>query len=199
MGFLFVAVDERGKKIGAVSLGHHERLYVLDGQAEAPVIDQAAWCWWCGTVVEAEDVPPLADVETKLRDLERGEQRWRQDVARRRPGQAPSPNPIASQIEFWSLVRRWRLVRRSPSKCLRCGSTDIVPIGSPSDGVPHPGGRGTITLEPDCHFARSRDPDLYTIEGDRITGARHRRPGSSPTTDRGCEDPSGPTGRAGSR
>jgi hypothetical protein len=78
------------------------------------------WCAKCHGFEVAEDIPNCIELETDLRRLANGDEDERLWIRYGTP----------TKELFDDLRRRieWRRTRRSPPKCLHCGSTNIVVV-----------------------------------------------------------------------
>lgn len=97
------------------------------------VRQQECWCPVCDCFVFAEDVPSLADLEAELARLLNPDEELQRVIAFL---EVPVENRIAE-------ARRrvaWRRNRKSPPKCLHCGSTNITiaPYVQESEEFRHP-------------------------------------------------------------
>ncbi len=63
--------------------------------------------------------------------------------------------------------REWLQVRRSPPRCLQCGSTDIVRLPE-NEAVPNPDGPGSVVLEVSGLCSTWFNNWYFTPEGERI-------------------------------
>ena len=72
-------------------------------------------------------------------------------------------------LHHWELKRRrrWREGRKSPPKCLECGSTEIVLLPE-GEKVENPTGPGWVEVTVTGHCSTSFNNRSYTPEGDRI-------------------------------
>jgi hypothetical protein len=104
------------------------RLYVIRGRA---------WCFSCKQVVQAEYLLSLAEIESELRVINS----WPREPTR--PSAIEATAHIRKQME---LRKAFALRRRSPPRCLECGSSNITTQesgGEGNRGLVHPecGGR----------------------------------------------------------
>lgn len=76
------------------------RYYVLPDGSRISCLNQPVWCHCCGLVTEGERIETLAALDVPKQECD---------------AQDPSAGRIA-----------WRKLRRSPPRCLRCGSTEII-------------------------------------------------------------------------
>ena len=148
----------------AGSRGDYYRL--ADG-SEITLCSGPVWCAACAKVTHGEQIESIQEIDRRIRDLERLAAEIRREMSR-----PPLPAPDApgdrhqqEQIAELKLRRDWRRQRRSPPKCLACGSTDITPLdhGKP---VRISGGR----VRCDCIGMCSTDFNMcyYSPEGDLV-------------------------------
>ena len=128
--------------------------YLLDEGSTLSVPYVPAWCHHCRAVVHAEELPEVIALERQVRE-------W----------QASS---LDDSIRTWHLEWlaseiAWRSKRRSPAKCLVCGSTDIV-RGSLGGGVLHPGCGYRMPLKLSGHYSLMEPlmQWLYSPEGEAL-------------------------------
>ncbi len=140
----------------------HGYYYVHDDEPdEWPIDTQDGWCAACGTVATLERLPTLYEIETWIADLEANGRDELDPVT-------GLMRTVALSIEKCRRRERWIAGRRSPPRCLACGSTDVAPAAE-IDGFLHPGcgGRlsdlftGVVSLR--AHTAR------WTPEGNSLT------------------------------
>ena len=112
----------------AGSRGNYYRL--ADG-AEIELYSGPVWCERCAEATHGEEIESVQQIDRRIADLERLAAEIRREMTR-----PPLPTPDApgdrdqqEQIAELRLRREWRSRRRSPPKCLICGSTAIVPLG----------------------------------------------------------------------
>jgi hypothetical protein len=130
--------------------------YELGDGSHVDVRSKPVWCHQCGEFTDGESIEGFDEIDrhlTELRDptsdLSRG-LRYRQQI-----------------IEQFEERRRWLIARKSPPKCLECGSAAIVlfPIG---ESVRNPSGPGWVVVTIGGHCSTSFNNRFYTPEGDRI-------------------------------
>lgn len=127
------------------------------------VRQRECWCQVCDSFLFAEDVPPLEALETELARLMIPDEELRQALAFLEVS-------IEERIEDTQQRIEWRRTRKSPPKCLHCGSTNItiLPNLQESEEFRHPktgervvvAGRGFSDAAP-WHAE-------FTAEGDSI-------------------------------
>ena len=112
------------------------------------VIAKPAWCGACSQVVHAEDVPSIDELKEKAVNFPF----YRENLER---------------------LLAWRSSRRSPGKCLACGSERVSlfkEVSRQEMTVAHPICGGEISLKIWGHvYARTPVvPELYTPEGEPL-------------------------------
>lgn len=98
---------------------HWDCNYVLDGGVLLLTEQVAAWCYSCSSIVGAEAIPSLDELDARICDLDNPDNLTLKAFGR---GQLDQ-----ERIEL-PLRRSWRVSRESAARCLECGSTDIYPI-----------------------------------------------------------------------
>lgn len=79
-----------------------------------PVLANLGWCFTCRQCVAVEYIPDLTQLIEELADLRRNTECWQEE------------NDSPNNRLVWAESRlQWRLRRKSPARCLECGSTDI--------------------------------------------------------------------------
>jgi hypothetical protein len=106
--------------------------YVLEDGARLYVIVCRAWCSSCGDVVEAEHLHTLETIDRELRAIDSCAHMF-------------DPKSVAEVREQFLLRRGIALRRKSPPRCLCCGSTEIY-APEPYQPIIHPGCGGELRL-----------------------------------------------------
>jgi hypothetical protein len=127
------------------------------------------WCRNCKKVTHGEVIDSIEKIDDRIANLERLAAEIRREMTL-----PPLPEPNApgdreqrEQIAEWKLRRQWRLQRRSPPRCIICGSIDIVAF--PLDQViPNPAGEGSVTMTCTGLCSTSFNEWFFTPEGERI-------------------------------
>lgn len=135
------------------SCGDH---YKFEDGSQINVISRLVWCHRCGEFTDGESIESLDEIDRLLADLH-------------------SPSLVFSQmlydrlgaIERMEERRRWLSGRRSPPKCLRCGSTEIIVLPE-GERAENPSGPGWIKITVTGHCDTEFSNRFYTPEGDRI-------------------------------
>lgn len=146
--------------------------YLLPDGTQLGVSQSACWCNACGAFALVEQMESLAQYDAWIAEAEpflmypgRLAHRYEDPMAQSR---------LELHVKYLPELRRrreWRATRRSPPRCLECGSTRTIQLldGRETDvpGV----GRATLRVR-----ALTGDfwapPRLYTPEGERIGPAR---------------------------
>lgn len=143
------------------------RAYVLDDGSRLPVIAWPAWCERCRQVTEAEHILSAAEEAKEVDEAENLLVHAEDFRIHHRP--VPREGRLAYQsMPELRARRRWLAARRSPPKCLECGSVDVVSIW-PGPEVEIPG-RGTCVGRFVGFIDLSPQPpaEYYGVEGNRL-------------------------------
>jgi hypothetical protein len=110
--------------------GSRGNYYRLANGAEIDLHSRPVWCEQCAKVTHGEEIESVQAIDQRIADLERLAAEIRIEMKRPPlpPPDAPGDSHQQEQIAELKLRRVWRLQRSSPSKCLVCGSTAIVPL-----------------------------------------------------------------------
>jgi hypothetical protein len=128
--------------------------YRLDDGAPFPCIDQPAWCFDCNAVRAAERLPEMDRLAALVHDLEEFglDDKAKEDAQRARQDEG---SLLREKLQLWHAALRWRTARRSPPRCLECGSVSIKPlVPNPEDSLDsfeHPGCNGRFRIENSWH------------------------------------------------
>jgi len=111
--------------------------YHLADGTKLSILQEPAWCSACKAFVIAEVVPSVESLEEKIRGLQAGDPELLQTWAFVSNGA-----PVEERITELRRRIEWRRSRRSPPKCLHCGSLGSVPIPMSGEFAhPHTGER----------------------------------------------------------
>jgi hypothetical protein len=154
------------------------RSYQMPGDVRVTIRHQFAWCRVCGMVVVAERLPTSDQLTKELADVEQ--------MANERPDVFASPVETAQEgidRERKQLLCLIQIIedRRSPERCLQCGSTSIIPIPPLDEDdededdwqdecfnkIEHPNCGGLLTLN-GIGFSLNRTWTFYTTEGEKV-------------------------------
>jgi hypothetical protein len=144
--------------------GSRGNYYEFDDGSRLDVEAVPAWCRRCGDIAHGERVEPLEKIDRHLAEL----QDPGSEFCRMAIGAMTDPEELRLHlIDKWQKRRRWRAGRKSPARCILCGSTDLVifPLDEP---VPHPGGDGTIEVSCVGMCSTEFNDWFFTPEGERI-------------------------------
>ena len=142
----------------------NRHFYVLEASGVLPIRTWPAWCEHCQKFTAAELMLPITEEAKELSEIE---------YFAERPGLIPPDRYVPiRQLPELRLWKTWRETRRSPAKCLSCGSMDITSIW-PVPDVEIPGrgkcvGRFTGWAEvsggpPDGYYSPEGDPVRFTL------------------------------------
>jgi hypothetical protein len=94
--------------------------YRLPDKSLLRIEQEAAWCEACRSFGSAEVIPSIEDLNARVQDLQTPTQKllfiFRTQEA------------ISGAIDDLRTRLIWRAARRSPARCLACGSTAITPV-----------------------------------------------------------------------
>jgi hypothetical protein len=130
-----------------------------------PMAISAAWCHRCEDFVSIERLPTLASIEERIQRVEASH-----DAEQAR----------TQKLQRWQMANEWLQNRKSPPRCLACGSvTGVVSLKDAPIDVPisHPGDPGrTILIGSVVHYsgpfqppARDEPKACYDREGNRLS------------------------------
>jgi hypothetical protein len=123
MGWFLEIIDTHNhQQLGSIDLS--DPIYWrLDHEVELALESDAAWCHRCQDFVMTERLPTIAAIEEKLKLL---------------ADESTDSRLQSKRVERWRVIREWRINRKSPPRCLVCGSMfGVVPLGEDCDK--HPG------------------------------------------------------------
>ena len=130
---------------------------------------EPVWCHRCGQITHGEELSTVDDIDKQIHDLNDPSsalyRMTRHGVLDELLGKGKEF--LRERIAELQRRRRWRAERKSPAKCIHCGTTQIValPAGLP---VPNPGGHGQIQVDCVGMCSTSFNEWFFTPEGDRI-------------------------------
>ncbi len=140
--------------------------YRLPGSQILAMITQPIWCEQCSAVTHGEVIQSDAELEKSIRDLERliiAESGLELDLlglGRIKPDDSEERRRVADM----KLRREWRALRKSPPRCIYCGSTRITRLeAGKALEIPN----GTVTLNV-VGFCDTYNGWFYTLEGERL-------------------------------
>ncbi len=138
---------------------------------------QYAWCHRCERFVEVERLPTVEEVDTRISELETNRHCWErldeetEDRFQSLGHEMRSELRMAEQHRTWRAAKEWITTRKSPPRCLECGSFFAIAIIPFNEEVPHPDGRGKVIVRGGDHVncAAFPDPVYFDREGTRLT------------------------------
>jgi hypothetical protein len=133
------------------------------------------WCRRCADITHGEYLSTIEKLDTEIRDLH---DPTSQCYRMARHGSLDLVFGKGEELLQERLIeverrRRWRMSRKSPPKCIHCGSIEIVmlPLGKL---IPNPVGEGELRVKCVGMCSTSFNEWFFTPEGDRIP--RETRP-----------------------
>jgi hypothetical protein len=147
--------------------GSRGNYYRLDDGSQITLHSRPVWCNRCDKVTHGEEIESIEEIDKEIARQERLAAEYWRDIAR-----PPLPTPDApgdrhqrERIAELQLRRTWRLNRRSPPRCIQCGSAEIVQL---EHRKPVHAGHGTVVLEMIGMCSTGFNMWYFTPEGERI-------------------------------
>jgi hypothetical protein len=140
--------------------------YRLPDQSLLGIEQEAAWCEECRSFGSAEFIPSIEDLNARVQEL--------QTPTQKHLFIYQTQEAIIGAIDQLRTRMRWRAARKSPARCLACGSTAITPVrfGEDRTCVVH----GKRLTESGQGFADTADWIAeYTSEGIATSGPTSQR------------------------
>lgn len=122
---------------------------------EVPLAVNYGWCARCEEFVEVERLYTEEEIQQRLDDLEGTRSDWPTYDAQALERAELLGEDLTSvrtrlmEYDAWRSALAWRRKRKSPPRCLKCGSFFAVTVLPEYKEVPHPGGKGDIILRGD--------------------------------------------------
>lgn len=147
--------------------GSRGNYYRLTDGSEIELRSWPVWCVRCGDVTHGERLESVEEIDRKIARLERLADEIRREMSRPPP---PAPGARGDRFEREQIGqlrqrRAWRERRRTPPRCLVCGSTGIVSL---EGGRAVHAGRGTVVCQIVGMCSTSDNMWYFTSEGERI-------------------------------
>jgi hypothetical protein len=144
--------------------------YCLPDGTKLPILQNPAWCPDCRAFIVAEDVPPVESLTEEIRKLEAGDPESLQIWAFVSNGE-----PIEARVTELHRRIQWRQGRKSPPRCLYCGSTAVVPI--PWNGeFAHPQTGDRVVVDQSGFADTAPWFADFSPEGEQIAGENEGKP-----------------------
>ncbi len=155
-------------------------VYALPDGSELPVIAEPVWCGRCGRLVNGERIETADVLDRRVAHARHPPSIHHDPVAdpavewyRRAAAWKSDLRLLTQYSRVADLERRraWLSARRSPPRCLQCGSTEIVPFpySETAPEMPHPRGFGRLRLDaPRVGDYWGDWPSRLTPEGEAI-------------------------------
>lgn len=148
--------------------------YRLDDGIEFPLPVAYAWCHRCERFVECERLYASNEIQRTIDDLIAAKEQWAEEDARLAARFAELGRNLPCDLtreacyERWAAALAWRQSRKSPPRCLECGSFFAIKILPDSEEIPHPAGTCTIILGGGSHVSVSSFPDHVFFNGEGV-------------------------------
>jgi hypothetical protein len=149
--------------------GSRGNYYELGDSEHLDLHSTPVWCHRCAKITDGEVLSTLEEIDQQIRDLHDPNsavyRMTRHGVLDEVLGKGEEF--LQKQLGEIGRRRRWRESRKSPPKCIHCGSIEIVelPIGKT---MPNPNGDGEIRIDCVGMCSTSFNEWFFTPEGDRI-------------------------------
>lgn len=176
----FVHIDDAHNGLALASFDYADLYYYRLGPDERLIFEwQLGWCRRCEEFVKMEELPTLRRVDAEIEKLESCRRDRDRIDAKNHACYSEAYPTQEDTLETWLRKRRWIQDRKSPPRCLECGSVfGVVALDSlptTDDNVrPHPGLPGrTIKVGAIGHCSPESLPDTrreieYDPEGNRL-------------------------------
>jgi hypothetical protein len=161
--------EYRCDRCGAEACAITARLlrYRLDDGAVVTWCDRPAWCNDCKTIRPSEWLPEAEALAASLRDVETSGLNENEKSLAKWAG-VDEDTALQEKLQDRRAALRWRLARRSPPRCLECGSMSIEPLfanpSSDHDYIEHPGCGGHFRVVRSWHGSQA-SYRILTAEG----------------------------------
>jgi hypothetical protein len=150
--------------------------YRLDDGVVFPVDVAYAWCHRCERFVECKRLYSTDEIQRRIDELVATKENWAEQDARAAERFAQWGGDLRDDLKReacykrWVAALAWRQNRKSPPRCLECGSFFAITILPDSKEVPHPAGNCTIIVGGGSHASVSGFPDyvFFNAEGIKI-------------------------------
>jgi hypothetical protein len=127
------------------------------------------WCQRCAKITQGEHLSTIEEIDKDIRDLNDPTSQLYRMTRHGTLDELTGKGHEFLQDRLAELRRRrsWRMARKSPPKCIRCGSTEVImfPEGVP---VPNPNGEGMIQVDCVGMCSTAFNEWFFSPEGDRI-------------------------------
>jgi hypothetical protein len=143
--------------------GNYYRL--LDG-SKLDVDGKPVWCRQCQAFSEAEWLQSVPELEQAIADYSDIDSAKSQRILQSSYVQDKAAY-LGELLAERTARLQWRQGRTSPSKCLECGTTEVVDLGDGQE-IASPCSSGTLTIQLVGMCSTAFRNYFYTPEGDRI-------------------------------
>jgi hypothetical protein len=144
--------------VGSVTIGPSLYYYELPDGQQLPLFHRQAWCAECATIVNAEELPDVAEIQGLLEGA----------IADEAAGGAAESQP--ERIKLLQGALQWRLLRESPPRCLVCGTYRIESLKPlvGSSAARHPQCGGELQFEIGAYVTLGDTGGKCSPEGVRL-------------------------------
>lgn len=162
--FLTVTRPSNGLCLGMFDL-HPDYYYRLSDGNRLRLLVDYAWCHRCERFVEAERLYSLDEIQHEIDKLSATQGQWANLDADVMDFYAKEgremPREFIQQVRYdtWVTAFSWRRNRKTPPRCLRCGSFFAIKFIPRCEVIPHPRGDGSIVLQLGGHASQASFPD----------------------------------------
>ena len=143
--------------------------YVLRDNQQLPGGAIPTWCFNCGGIRDAEQLPRLERLAQLLAHLESNgvDEQELNDKAAFLKTELDPEHEYAKELARRRAALNWRSNRVSPPRCLVCGGTNHSPIQWTDTGCEHPGCGGVFKTQQTFHSVQGVYWDV-DAEGNRL-------------------------------
>ncbi len=147
--------------------GTRGNYYQLPDGSKLDVHGNPVWCRQCQTFSEVEWLQSVPELEQAIADYSDVSSAKSQRILQL-SGLRDKAASLAKRLAERTTRLQWRGGRISPPKCLECGTTNVVDLGSGQEIV-SPCSPGTLTIELVGMCSTAFRNYFYTPEGDRMS------------------------------
>jgi hypothetical protein len=143
--------------------------YVLEDDNRIDVLSLPVWCHLCHDFSEGEMIEGLEEIDRQPADLRDPESELYRLTIDTFPTDDGCPRLRPLFTESLRQRRRWREARKTPPKCLICGSTEII-VFKLGEKARNPIGPGWVEITETGHCSTEFSNRSFTPEGELIPG-----------------------------
>lgn len=142
--FIEILCPTNGLLLASFEINFHY-YYRLPNGIEYPLKVAYAWCHQCEHFVECERLDSIEALELQIEKSESVRER-----------------------DYWTAILEWRKQRKTPPRCLTCGSFFAIHILPDSEAIEHPDGNCLVKVGGilhECNSGRQLDACFFDAEG----------------------------------